>query len=88
MGIEIAKRIKEIYPYHKVLLNILQWDPYNFRDKNLQRDPRHVMQSIQETDIDGIRADKAMIKGVDQIANNEEKYANYADDTLQWQQEH
>jgi hypothetical protein len=29
-----------------------------------------------------------MIKGVDQIANNEEKYANYADDTLQWQQEH
>jgi hypothetical protein len=79
-------RIKEQFPYHKVLLNILQRDPYAFRDKDMQRDPKHIMESVQYTDIDGIWTDKSMIKGIDNI-RDEEKYGNYAEKTLQWQKE-
>lgn len=85
-GLAFADRIKEKFPYHKVLLNVLQRDPYKFRDKNRSRGPKCIMESARYTNIDGLITDIPVIKGINPIAD-EPEYVDYADTLLQWQQE-
>lgn len=70
-GAYVATVLKEIYPYHKILLNILQ------------REPQKVFEIIKETKIDWVWTDKAMIPGVDRVADKDDS----AEKLLQRQQE-
>jgi hypothetical protein len=70
-GIHIIQAIKEKYPYHKAILNILQ------------REPIRIFQAIEKTNIDGIRTDNAKIKGIDHVHEKD----NSADEVAKYQQD-
>lgn len=67
-GIVFAEHIKKQYPYHQVLLNILQSDPLS------------VLKIVHEVNIDGVWTDKSRIPWIDRVHDND----TYADDTLKW----
>lgn len=70
-GAYIASVLKEKYPYHKIILNILQ------------RKPQKTFETIKGTKIDGIWTDNAMIPGIDRVDEHDDS----ADKLLQRQQE-
>ena len=70
-GAFIATILKEKYPYHKILLNILQ------------REPQKVFEIVKSSWIDGIWADNAMIPGIDRVDEQDDS----AKKLLQRQQE-
>lgn len=70
-GAYIASVLKEKYPYHKIILNILQ------------REPQKIFETIKDTKIDAIWTDNARIPGIDRV----DEHDNSAEKLLQRQQE-